>query len=294
MTLSLKGTATALVTPFNQDGSVDLGAFEALVHWQIENGIDVLVPCGTTGESATVSNDERKSLIETAVKASNGRAPVVAGTGGNDTEKAAALQIIAREAGADATLVVTPFYNKPNQSGLRAHYEAVAAAADIPVVLYNVPGRTGCDMSPATINQLATIPGVIGVKEATADLDRIVPIMRGTPEGFTLLSGDDFTALPFVLLGGDGVISVTSNFAPKMMSKMIAGGASGDLAKARELHHALHPLFHAMFLESNPVPVKTAMAWREMMTAQFRAPLGPMGEVAKDAFIKILASHPWA
>jgi len=294
MTLSLKGTATALVTPFNQDGSVDLGAFEALVNWQIENGIDVLVPCGTTGESATVSDEERKSLIETAVRASNGRAPVIAGTGGNDTQKAAALQVIAKEAGADATLVVTPFYNKPNQSGLRAHYQAVASAADIPVILYNVPGRTGCDMSPATINQLATIDGVIGVKEATADLDRIVPISKGTSDGFILLSGDDFTALPFVLLGGDGVISVTSNFAPKMMSELISAGASGDLAKARELHHTLHPLFHAMFLESNPVPVKTAMEWRKMMDATFRAPLGKMGDIAKEAMVKVLESHPWA
>lgn len=294
MTLSLKGTATALVTPFNQDGSVDLGAFETLVGWQIENGINVLVPCGTTGESATISNDERKSLIATAVKVSNGRVPVIAGTGGNDTQKAAALQSIAKEAGADATLVVTPFYNKPNQSGLRAHYEAVASAADIPVVLYNVPGRTGCDMSPATINQLSTIEGVIGVKEATADLDRIVPILRGTRKDFLLLSGDDFTALPFVLLGGDGVISVTSNFAPKMMSDMIAFGSDGDINQARELHHTLHPLFHAMFLESNPVPVKTALEWRKLMGATFRAPLGSMGEIAKEAMVKVLESHPWA
>lgn len=294
MTLSLKGTATALVTPFNQDGSVDLGAFETLVGWQIENGINVLVPCGTTGESATISSDERKSLIATAVKVSNGRVPVIAGTGGNDTQKAAALQSIAKEAGADATLVVTPFYNKPNQSGLRAHYEAVASAADIPVVLYNVPGRTGCDMSPATINQLSTIEGVIGVKEATADLDRIVPILRDTRKDFLLLSGDDFTALPFVLLGGDGVISVTSNFAPKMMSDMIRFGSDGDINQARELHHTLHPLFHAMFLESNPVPVKTALEWRKMMGATFRAPLGSMGEIAKEAMVKVLESHPWA
>ncbi len=294
MLSQLKGTATALVTPFNEDGSLDLGAFKALVEWQISNGITALVPCGTTGESATVSESERESLIKAAVELSNGRVPVIAGTGGNDTMKAARLQSVAKNAGATATLVVTPYYNKPNASGLKAHYETVAQAADIPVILYNVPGRTGCDMSPSTITQLAQIPGVSGVKEATADLDRVVPIMKHSKSDFVLLSGDDFTALPFVLLGGWGVISVTSNFAPKMMSSMIRAGLDGQLDEARTLHHTLHPLFHAMFLESNPVPVKTAMAWRKMMNANFRSPLGPIGDITHAALKTVLESHPWA
>jgi len=294
MLSQLKGTATALVTPFNEDGSLDLGAFKALVEWQISNGITALVPCGTTGESATVSESERESLIKAAVELSNGRVPVIAGTGGNDTMKAARLQSVAKNAGATATLVVTPYYNKPNASGLKAHYETVAQAADIPVILYNVPGRTGCDMSPSTITQLAQIPGVSGVKEATADLDRVVPIMKHSESDFVLLSGDDFTALPFVLLGGWGVISVTSNFAPKMMSSMIRAGLDGQLDEARRLHHTLHPLFHAMFLESNPVPVKTAMAWRKMMNANFRSPLGPIGDITHAALKTVLESHPWA
>ena len=288
------GTGVALVTPFKSDLSIDFNALERLVSHCIEGGVEYLVVMGTTGENPSLSKSEKKQVLAAVIEAAAGQVPIVYGVGGNNT--AALVEELKTEdfKGVDAVLSVSPYYNKPTQEGIYQHYKALSEASPLPIILYNVPGRTGCDMSPATINQLATIDGVIGVKEATADLDRIVPISKGTSDGFILLSGDDFTALPFVLLGGDGVISVTSNFAPKMMSELISAGASGDLAKARELHHTLHPLFHAMFLESNPVPVKTAMEWRKMMGATFRAPLGKMGDIAKEAMVKVLESHPWA
>lgn len=271
----LKGALTALVTPFDESGSVDFDALERLVGWQIESGIDGLVPCGTTGEGATLRPEEHARVVEAVVAAAGGRVPVVAGCGTNDTRTTVLAAERAANAGADALLVVTPYYNKPNRSGMIAHFAAVAEAVDRPIVPYNVPGRTGQNLGAELILRLAEIPGVIAVKEAAANLEQLAEIVAGKPSGFAVLSGDDALALPAAALGAAGVISVVSNEAPGPMAEMMRAAAAGDFATARALHYRLLPLMRANFLESNPVPVKAALAMLGRCGDTLRAPLGP-------------------
>ena len=271
----LQGAMTALVTPFTARGEVDRQALAALVRWQVTSGIAGLVPCGTTGEGATLSADEQNEVVATVVEAAAGHVPIVAGVGSNDTRKTVEAARRAAAAGADALLVVTPYYNKPNRSGMLAHYRAVCEAADRPVVVYNVPGRTGQNLGIEQTLALAEIPGVIGVKEASGNLEQIAAILEGRPPGFAVLSGDDALALPAMALGADGLISVVSNEAPAETAALIRSCLDGEYGRARELHFRLLPLMRANFLESNPVPVKTAMELMGRCRGDLRAPLGP-------------------
>jgi len=280
--VSLQGALTALVTPFGADGRVDFPALERLACWQVDRGIHGLVPCGTTGEGATLSADEHRDVVATVVRAAAGRVPVVAGCGSNDTLRTVGAAKAAAEAGADALLVVSPYYNKPNRSGMLSHFETVAAATDLPLVVYNVPGRTGQNLGAKLILELAGIGGVIGVKEASGDLDQISAILAGRPAGFAVLSGDDSLALATVALGAEGVISVVSNEAPAEMAEMISATRDAELARARELHFRLLPLMLANFAESNPVPVKTAMALLGHCEGALRAPLGPPSDETRE------------
>lgn len=289
----LRGTLTALVTPFNADGSVDFGALDALVDWQIEEGVEGLVPCGTTGESATMTAEERAEVITRVVKKAAGRVTVVAGAGSNNTQVAVEHQKRAADTGAAYALVVTPYYNKPTPEGLYRHYEALLQAANIPIILYNVPGRTGCDMQPATVARLAKLEGIAAVKEATGDIDRVAAIRENVPDGFAVLSGDDPTACPFAFMGGDGVISVSSNAAPKAMSSMMRAALSSKVSEAREEHNRLRPLFAALFIESNPIPVKAALAMQKRVQEHYRLPLCPMEAGNRAKLEQVLKAGGW-
>jgi 4-hydroxy-tetrahydrodipicolinate synthase len=274
---------TALVTPFGPDGGLDLRALEAIVRWQIERGIHGLVPCGTTGEGATLDADEHRAVVATVVSAAAGRVPVVAGCGTNDTRRTLEAVRRAEQAGADALLVVTPYYNKPNRSGMLAHYAAVCDATRLPVVVYNVPGRTGQNLGAEAILELAALRGIAGVKEASGSLDQLGAVIERRPPGFAVLSGDDSLALPGIALGADGVISVVSNEAPGEMAALVGAAAGGELAEARALHYRLLPLMRANFIESNPVPVKAAMALLGRSSPALRPPLGPPSEATLHA-----------
>jgi 4-hydroxy-tetrahydrodipicolinate synthase len=274
-TVTLRGAMTAHVTPFSEDGSVDVGALTRLVTWQIDSGIHGLVPCGTTGEGATLRPEEHALVIETVVRVAHGRVPVIAGCGTNDTRTTIEGATRAAKAGADALLVVTPYYNKPNRSGMIAHFAAVASATGLPVVAYNVPGRTGQNVSAELTLALAEIPGVVGIKEAAANLEQLAAIVERCPKGFAVLTGDDALALPAVALGATGVISVVSNEAPRMMAEMMDAALRGEFARARTIHYRLLPLMRANFVESNPVPVKTALARLGRCGETLRPPLGP-------------------
>jgi 4-hydroxy-tetrahydrodipicolinate synthase len=276
--LILQGAMTAIVTPFLPDGGLDLPSLEALARWQVEQGINGLVPCGTTGEGATLNDEEKREVFETVIKAAGGRVPVIAGVGSNSTRVTLVSARMAAETGADALLVVTPYYNKPNRSGMIAHYEAVAGATDLPVVVYNVPGRTGQNLGAELILRLARIPGIVAVKEASGNLDQIAAIIEGRPDRFALLSGDDALTLPTIALGAEGVISVVSNEAPAEMTQLVEAASSGDFETARRLHYRLLPLMRANFAETNPVPVKAAMALLGRCGADLRPPLGPAGD----------------
>ncbi len=271
----LQGAMTALVTPFTARGDVDRQALAALVRWQVTSGIAGLVPCGTTGEGATLSGDEQTEVVATVVEAAAGHVPIVAGVGSNDTRKTVEAARRAAAAGADALLVVTPYYNKPNRSGMLAHYRAVCEAAARPVVVYNVPGRTGQNLGIEQTLALAEIPGVAGVKEASGNLEQIAAILEGRPPGFAVLSGDDALALPAMALGADGLISVVANEAPAETAALIRSCLDGEYGRARELHFRLLPLMRANFIESNPVPVKTALELMGRCRGDLRAPLGP-------------------
>ena len=290
----LRGTFTAVVTPFNRDGSLDLGALDALVDRQLDGGITGLVPCGTTGEAATLSAEERERVIRRVVARAGGRAQVIAGTGANSTAATVENQQRAKDAGADAALVVTPYYNKPTPEGLVRHYAAIADAVDFPTILYNVPGRTGCDMKPETVARVSMLRGVMGIKEATGDLDRVGALRVSTRPDFVLLSGDDATAVPFVLLGGDGVISVTSNVAPGEMVQMIQAALAGRVTDARRLHDRLRPLFAALFWEANPIPVKAALAIRQQLAECYRLPLCEMSPEPRRRLETILREGGWS
>ena len=279
-----KGSITALITPFQPDGSVDEGAFKALVEWQIEEGSHGLVPVGTTGESPTLSHGEHERVIDLCIEVARGRVPVIAGTGSNSTAEAVSLTRHAKEAGADAVLVVTPYYNKPRQNGLYDYYKSIADAVDIPIILYNVPPRTSVDLAVDTIADLAkACPNIVGVKDATADLTRPLATREACGPGFCQLSGEDATALALLINGGVGCISVTSNVAPRLCAEMHNAWQRGDLATAREINHRLYPLHRALFLETSPAPVKFAASLLDRATPTVRSPLVETGAATQAA-----------
>jgi 4-hydroxy-tetrahydrodipicolinate synthase len=280
---SLRGCGTALVTPFNADRSVDEGALRALVDWQIEQGIHFLVPCGSTGEAATMTVDEQRRVVQITVEQVKGRVPVVAGAASNDTAKAVALSKAMKELGATHLLHASPMYNKPPQRGIVAHFKAIADATDLPIVVYNVPGRTGSNIEAKTTIELAAMKNIHAVKEASGNLGQISDIIRVRPKGFAVLSGDDELTLPVMALGGDGIVSVVSNAIPGPMSRLCELMEKGDFAAARELHMKLLPFMRAAFIESNPLPIKAAMAMLGKAKNILRLPLVPMNESNNDA-----------
>jgi 4-hydroxy-tetrahydrodipicolinate synthase len=274
----ITGSLVAIVTPMKEDGALDLARFRQLIDWHVAEGTDGIVVVGTTGESPTVDFDEHKELIRIAVQHSHGRIPVIAGTGGNSTVEAIELTESAKKAGATACLSVVPYYNKPTQEGLYQHFRRIAESVDLPMLLYNVPVRTVADLQNDTVLRLAQVPGIIGIKDATANLERGTDLLRRVPRGFAVYSGEDATALPLILCGGQGVISVTANVAPKLMHQMCAAALVGDAKKARELNDRLLPLHQRLFLETNPAPVKWALAEMGMIEHGLRLPLVPLSE----------------
>ncbi|MDQ7831239.1 MAG: 4-hydroxy-tetrahydrodipicolinate synthase [Desulfovibrionaceae bacterium] len=288
--MEFRGAFTALVTPFS-GGEVDEDRYRALIEWQIEQGIHGLVPCGTTGESATLSHAEHKRVIRICVEQVNSRVPVLAGAGSNNTREAVDLTREAKEAGADGALLITPYYNKPTQHGLVEHFAAIAAEVALPFVVYNVPGRTSVNVLPETLVKIKKrVPQVVGVKEATGNLTQISDIVEYCGPDFAVLSGDDFTVLPTLAVGGVGVISVVSNIVPGMMAGMCTAFFAGDLAKARELHYGMAPLCRGMFLETNPVPAKTALDWMGRLDFETRLPMVEMLPANQDKLRAILAA----
>ena len=274
----LRGSMVALVTPF-RDGEVDEPALRALARWQVEKGTDGLVPCGTTGEGATLSGDELFRVVRACVEEARGRVPVIAGCGSNDTRKTIENVKRAREAGADAALVVTPYYNKPTPEGLFRHFEAVARQGGLPVVLYNVPSRTSVDMLPDTIARCAKVPGIVGVKEASGNVVRVAEILAaGVPQDFAIVAGDDMFTLPTLASGGQGVISVVANIAPAELATLCDAFFAGDLAKAQRAQTRFAPLVKAMFCETNPLPVKHALHRMGRIAPELRLPLVPISE----------------
>ncbi len=272
----LTGCGTALVTPFTRDGRVDETALESFVDWQVKEGIHFVVPCGSTGEAATLSIDEQQRVIEITVNVVAKRVPVVAGAGSNDTQRAIALTRIAKAAGATHALHASPMYNKPPQRGIEAHFRAIASAVDLPIIVYNVPGRTASNIEARTALNLAQVPGIVGIKEASGNIGQIGDILRDRPAHFSVLSGDDSLTLPIMALGGDGVISVTSNATPAVMSQLTALCAKHEFILARGLHNDLLPWMSAAFVESNPIPVKAALAIMGRMEPTVRLPLVPL------------------
>lgn len=285
-----KGAMVAIVTPF-KNGKVDEKALQGLIEFQIENGTDVIVPCGTTGESATLSHAEHEKVLEVTIAAVGGRVPVIAGTGSNSTEEALKLTRHARKAGADGALLITPYYNKPTQEGLFQHFRKIADEVDIPIILYNVPGRTSVNMAPETVARLAELKNIVGIKEATASLQQVSETIHLCPEEFAVISGDDFTTLPLLAVGGKGTISVTANIAPAEVAGMIDAFEAGDYRKAKEIHYRLWSLNRAMFLETNPIPVKTALALMNKVSPELRLPLAPMSEENLNKLKQVLKDY---
>jgi 4-hydroxy-tetrahydrodipicolinate synthase len=283
-----QGTGTALVTPFKRDGSVDEQALRRLVDFQIAEGIDMLLPCGTTGEGATLDASETELVVSTVIDQARGRVPVIAGAGSNSTAKAVEQTRIAKRLGADGVLSVGPYYNKPTQQGFYEHFKAVAEAEDLPVIVYNVPGRTGSNIEAKTMLRLAELRNIVAVKEASGNLGQIMDIIRDRPAEFRVLSGDDAIALAVVAMGGDGLVSVVSNEAPGRMCEIVDAGLAGDLARARELHYRLLPLMNANFMESNPIPVKAAMAIMGLIEENYRLPLVPMSSANRERLQRIV------
>lgn len=270
---TVRGSIPAIVTPMHEDGSLDLPGFERLLDWHIAEGTDAVVVVGTTGESPTVDVEEHCALIETAVRRVAGRIPVIAGTGANSTREAIELARFARTAGADAHLSVVPYYNKPTQEGLYLHFRAIAEAVELPLILYNVPGRTVADLGNETILRLAQVPGIVGIKDATGNIERGADLLKRAPAAFDVFSGDDATAIALMLLGGKGSISVTANVAPRLMHQMCAAAIAGDAALARELNQRLLGLHRNLFLEANPIPVKWAVKQMGLIEAGIRLPM---------------------
>jgi 4-hydroxy-tetrahydrodipicolinate synthase len=274
----ITGSLVAIVTPMKQDGALDLARFRQLIDWHVAEGTDGIVVVGTTGESPTVNFDEHKELIRLAVQHSRGRIPIIAGTGGNSTAEAIELTESAKKNGATACLSVVPYYNKPTQEGLVLHFTKIAETVDLPMILYNVPGRTVADLQTDTVLRLAQVPGIIGIKEASANIERNTDLIRRAPRNFAIYSGDDATCLALILMGGHGVISVTANVAPKLMHQMCAAALVGDVKKARELNFKLFPLHQKLFVEANPIPVKWALAEMGMIEPGMRLPMSPLSE----------------
>jgi len=281
----LTGSLVAIVTPMHEDGSLDLEAFRALVDWHVREKTDGLVVVGTTGESATVDFDEHCRLIRVAVEQAAGRVPIIAGTGANSTSEAIELSVCAKDAGAAMSLSVVPYYNKPTQEGLYRHFKAIAETVDLPVILYNVPGRTACDMSNDTVIRLSQVPGIAGIKDATGDLARATDLVARAPSGFALYTGDDATALPFLLMGGHGVISVTANVTPRAMHDMCEAALAGRLEEARRLNHRLFGLHRNLFVEANPIPVKWALYRMGLIRDSIRLPLVSLSIGAQSAVL---------
>jgi 4-hydroxy-tetrahydrodipicolinate synthase len=269
------GVGTALITPFTKSGALDEAAITRLAKRQVDNGVHFLVPCGTTGETPTLSAAERRRVVELTLAAANGRVPVMAGAGGYDTQEVVHLSKEMQGLGVQGLLQVTPYYNKPTPEGLYAHFSKIAEATTLPIVLYNVPGRTGCNIDAATLARLATIPHVVGVKEASGNITQMVEICRAVPPDFLVLSGDDALTLPLMAIGGRGLISVASNAIPREMSQMVEAAERGDYAQARQIHHRLVPLMLGNFIESNPGPVKFAMAAMGLCEEAYRLPMVP-------------------
>jgi 4-hydroxy-tetrahydrodipicolinate synthase len=282
-----QGSIVAIVTPFKK-GKVDEKALGDLIEWHIAQGTNGIVPCGTTGESATLDYEEHYRVIEITVKTVNRRIPVIAGTGANATDETIMITKQARKSGANAALLVSPYYNKPTQEGLYRHYKAVAEAVDMPIVLYNVPGRTAVNILPSTVARLAEIDNIVAIKEATGDMKQVSEVIRLCGNRITVVSGDDFTTLPLLALGGKGVISVSANVAPNDVSMMCSLWLKGQHDKARAIHYKLEPLNAAMFIETNPIPVKTALAMMGKIHEEFRLPLCEMSPANKDKLKKVL------
>ena len=281
------GSIVAIVTPFHH-GRFDEKAFCDLIEWHISNGTRAIVPCGTTGESATLDYEEHYRVIEVAIRTVNKRIPIIAGTGANATDETIMITRKAKELGADGALLVSPYYNKPTQEGLYRHYRAVAEAVDIPMVLYNVPGRTAVNILPATVARLAEIGNIVAIKEATGDMKQVSEVIRLCGDKIAVISGDDFTTLPLLALGGKGVISVSANVAPKDVSAMCRLWDEGKHQEARALHYKLEPLNQAMFIETNPIPVKTALAMMGKIQEEFRLPLCEMAAANREKLAKTL------
>lgn len=281
------GSLVAIVTPFRK-GKVDERALADLIEWQIASGTNGIVPCGTTGESATLSHDEHNRVIELTVEVVRRRVPVVAGTGSNSTEEAIALTKHAKQAGADGALLITPYYNKPTQEGLYLHYQAVAEAVDLPLVLYNIPGRTGVNMLPATIARLTALPTVVGVKEGSGSVQQASDLVQMCGERLTVLAGDDALTLPMMAVGGKGVITVTANIVPAEMAALVSAFTEGKIEEARRIHFKLSPLFAALFFETNPIPVKEALSLMGKIDPGLRLPLCPMAQDTREKLIRVL------
>lgn len=274
----LRGSIVALVTPFKSDGSVDTKALKNLVEFQIKNGTDAISPCGTTGEAPTLSDDEFETVVGTVVETVKGRVPVIAGAGSNSTHKAIKLSKLAEELGADGILSVGPYYNKPTQEGFYQHFKAIAESVDIPILLYNVPGRTGSNMEPKTVVRLAKIPNIFGMKEASANIPQMMDLIRSKPDDFRVYSGDDAFTLPLMACGGDGIVSVAANEIPKQMKQLMEAVLKEDYEKARAIHYKYLPLMNVNFIESNPIPVKCALAMMGLVQENYRLPMIAIGE----------------
>lgn len=275
--MNLRGCGTALVTPFKADGSIDEPALRALVEWQVESKIDFLVPCGTTGETPTLSHDEWLRVIDLTIETAGGRVPIVAGATSNNTKEAVEkAKTVAARKGVDAILTASPYYNKPTQEGQYQHFKAIAEAVNKPLVLYNVPGRTGANIEPSTLARLSQVKNIAAVKEASGNMSQIADVINAVPESFLVFSGDDAITLPVIALGGVGIISVASNEIPKEMAQMTGAALAGDWAKARSIHRKYLPLMQANFIESNPMPVKAVLAMMGKIEENYRLPMVPM------------------
>jgi 4-hydroxy-tetrahydrodipicolinate synthase len=288
MTTIFKGSMVAIVTPFKDDGAIDEDALRKLIDIQIENGTDGLVPCGTTGESATLSHAEHETVISITVEQAAGRAKVLAGAGSNSTAEACKLTKFCEKVGADGTLHITPYYNKPTQEGLFRHFQAIAKSSDLPIMLYNVPSRTSINMLPATTIRLAEIENIVGVKEASGSLDHAHEIIQNTPADFALLSGEDSLTYPLYCIGAKGAISVTCNVAPKLCAEQYSAVSKDDFIRAREIHEQLYGLHQALFVETNPIPVKAALSLMGLIEEEYRLPLVPLSSQYREQLKKVL------
>jgi len=287
MKLRFSGSLTALVTPF-RDNAIDRDALARIVEHQIANGTAALVPCGSTGESATLTHDEHIEVVTLVVRSARGRVPVIAGTGSNSTAEAIRLTAAARDAGADAALLISPYYNKPTQEGIYQHYRRIAEQTRFPLIVYNIPGRTGSKIAATTLARLAELDDIVGLKEATGSLDEVQEVIRRCGDALAVYSGDDALTLPIVAVGGAGVISVVGNCLPKQWSEAVAAALDGDWPRARRLHYALIPVIRALFLETNPIPIKAAMSMLDLCRDELRLPLLPMSPAPRDALREAL------